>query len=577
MELRKLLLIAFAFSGMAALIYELTWIRPLQFIFGSTVYTISIVFAVFMFGLALGSLILSRYVDKIRNLPFIYSLMILGIGLYGVLLLSIFNLLPQAYNKLYFLHTNFYLFQVVQFVLVFVVLLIPTTLMGATFPLIAKFYTREKIGKGIGEVYSANNIGAIFGSFGAGFILIPLLGIKASIITAGSINIALGALVILVADEDNAGKAEIHDKRNRGIIAIISIVLFLVFAYFGDYSIRQMHSGGFYRTDPSVAELGDVAYYKEGLYATVTVRFLKGDPGRVLFINGKGQGGTGIPDLRVNFLLSYLPLLINPEINNTLVIGLGTGTTSGQLAQHKNVTTVEIEPAIVGAAPYFDMLSMNVLENPNHTLIIDDGRNYLLKNKERYDVIIPEPSDPWQAFSTTLFSQEFFRLASNHLNDDGLYIQWAPIYQMSAEDFRGFYNTFSSVFPYTAAFANIKPDEDTPRRFGTSEIILIGSKKEIKINQTEFNENYRKLPEQSKKYLDALRLSSGDEVHHLLLFTGRDMEGYAEDAELITDDRPILEFSTARRALNQYPEEVIGDINGFLAGSKKEADKKSVR
>ena len=100
MNLRKLLLIAFIFSGMAALIYELTWIRPLQFLLGSTVYTISIIFGVFMLGLALGSLIASKYVDKIKNLPLVYALMMLGIGLYGVLLLSIFNILPKIYNSI---------------------------------------------------------------------------------------------------------------------------------------------------------------------------------------------------------------------------------------------------------------------------------------------------------------------------------------------------------------------------------------------------------------------------------------------------------------------------------------------
>ena len=296
MNLRKLLLISFIFSGIAALIYELTWIRPLQFLLGSTVYTISIIFAAFMFGLALGSLIISKYVDKIQNLPQTYALMMLGIGLYGVLLLSIFNLLPQLYNKLYFMHTNFYLFQFLQFALVFIILLIPTTLMGATFPVIAKFYTQEKIGKGIGEVYSANNLGAIIGSFGAGFILIPLLGIKASIIFAGAINVFVAGIIIAKSGKEFFKKS-----------FFVFLVLFLVLAYFGNYNVQQMHTGGFYRTEEIYEELGPVVYYKEGLYATITVRDLFSGAGKALFINGKGQGGTEITDLRVNFLLAYLP------------------------------------------------------------------------------------------------------------------------------------------------------------------------------------------------------------------------------------------------------------------------------
>ena len=218
MDLRKLIIAAFVLSGMAALIYELVWIRPIQFVLGSTIYTASIIFAAFMAGLALGSFIISKYVDKIKNLPQTYALLELGIGLYGVLLLLIFNQLPDLYRVIYTLHqTNFYIFEFIQFFLIFLVLLIPTTLMGATFPVIAKFYTKEKIGKGVGTIYSANNIGAIIGSFLAGFILIPLLGIKLSIIFAALINILIASSIILVV-------SKILFKK----IIPISIILFII-------------------------------------------------------------------------------------------------------------------------------------------------------------------------------------------------------------------------------------------------------------------------------------------------------------------------------------------------------------
>lgn len=207
-NLRKLLLIAFIFSGIAALIYEITWIRPLQFIFGSTTYTISIIFAAFMGGLALGSQIISKYVDKIKNLPQTYALFEIGIGLYGVLLLSIFNILPGVYDGLYSLHTNFYLFEIVQFAVVFIILLIPTSLMGATFSVIVKFYTEQKVGKAVGEAYAANNLGAIIGSFAAGFILIPLIGIKGSIIFAATINMLIGFSIFWITEKNKGAKNE---------------------------------------------------------------------------------------------------------------------------------------------------------------------------------------------------------------------------------------------------------------------------------------------------------------------------------------------------------------------------------
>jgi spermidine synthase len=550
MNIRKILLIAFVFSGMAALIYQLAWIRPLQFLLGSTIYTMSIIFGVFMLGLALGSLIISKYTDKIRNLPVAYALMELGIGFYGVILLSIFNLLPKIYNSLYGLHTNFYLFEVVQFGLVFLVLLIPTTLMGATFPIIAKFYTKEKIGKGVGEVYSANNLGAIIGSFIAGFILIPLFGIKFSIIFAGAINLLVGFTILLIS------KWKFFKK-----FVVVTSIVFVFLAFFGNYNIQQMHSGGFYRTSEIQKDLGEVVYYEEGLHSTVTVRRLYGK-GYSLNINGYGQGSSEINDLRVNYLLSYLPLLISPESENSLVIGLGTGTTSGQLAQHIEVTTIELEQAVLKATDYFTTFNLNVLENPNHSIVINDARNFLLKENKKYDLIIAEPTNTWQSFSTQLYSKEFFELVKEDLNEDGLFVKWVPIYTMSVEDFRSFYKTFNLIFPNNVGFANIKYDEDTPVKFETSEILIIGSQKEIDLSKIDLN--YKNLPIESKQYLDGLRLSSGEEISHLLLFTDEQIQGYAENAEIVTDDKPILEFSTAKKVLMQDPRAVIEDINNFL-------------
>ncbi len=512
-----------------------------------------------MAGLGLGSWIISKYVDALVNLPKIYAIIELGIGLYGVLLLSLFNLLPNMYNVIYALHGNFYLFQIVQFLVAFAVLLVPTTLMGATFPVIAKYYTKEKIGKGIGTVYAANNFGAIIGSLVVGFLLIPILGIKFTIIIAATINILISFTLLIIVAKDSVKK-----------IMIPALILFILFAYFGNYNIQQMHSGGFYRTNPEIATLGDVVYYGEGVYSTVTVRALtkgedpKNQQAKALFVNGIGQGGTEINDLRVNFLLSYLPILIQPDINQALVIGLGTGMTSGQLAPFTKVTTIEIEPKIVEASTHFTLFNQNVLENPHHTLIIDDARHYLLTKPEKYDLIISEPTSTWQSFSAQLFSKEFLEIVRNNLDEKGIFIKWVPIYSMDVNDFKNFYKTFTSVFPYTVAFANIRFEEDTPVKFGTSQILLVGSMNPIEVNKEKIVENYDSLPEYSKQYLDAIHLSSGEEIYSLFLFDSAILEGYADDAQLVIDDKPILEFSTAIKVYDQKPQDIIDDINKFL-------------
>jgi spermidine synthase len=543
---------------MAALIYEVVWVRPIQFVFGSTIYTVSIIFAVFMAGLSLGSWLISKYVDKLSNLPKTYALIELGIGLYGVLLLSIFSVIPDIYRSIYPLYQNFYLFEFIQFLSIFVILLIPTTLMGATFPVVAKFYTKEKIGKGIGEIYSANNLGAIFGSFLAGFVLIPLFGIKSTIIFAGLVNILIAFLILSLASK------EIFKK-----IIPISLVVFFLFSYFGNYNIQKLYSGGFYRSQypKDLLEKTEFLYYKEGLHATVAVIKDPLEGAKALLINGKGQGSTAFSDMRVNSLLAYLPILFKPESKKSLVIGLGTGTTAGHLSQLIKTTTVEIEPSILEAAQYFKIINLNVLENPNHNLVIADGRNHLLKSKEKYDFIIPEPSDPWQSFSTFLFSKEFMELAKEDLVEGGVFVQWAPIYQMSIEDFKSLYNTFNSVFPYVAAFANVKKDENLPVKLSTTQIILLGSTKPF--DKKEFRENFNNLPSEIKEeYLKAIWINSSDDLLHLLLFTSDQLKGYADEAEYVTDDNAKLEFSTARNVLSPDPQKVLTDIENFLRKSQ---------
>ncbi|MBR9683434.1 hypothetical protein GOV03_02750 [Candidatus Woesearchaeota archaeon] len=558
MDLRKTILIAFVLSGMAALIYEVVWIRPLQFVLGSTIYTVSIILAAFMGGLALGSWIIARYADKIINLPKTYALLELGIGLYGILLLVLFKVLPKVYRAIYPLYQNFYLFELGQFLLSFGLLLIPTTLMGATFPVIAKFYTSEKIGKGIGEVYAANNIGAILGSFAAGFLLIPVIGIKSTIILAGIINVSVALIILFVVAKDFAKK----------IIPFV-LILFLVLAYFGQYDLNELYSAGFTRTqyEEDLLKSTEFLYSKEGLHATVSVTKDPLARATVLLINGKGQGSTAFNDVRVNMLLSYLPLILNPESENSLVIGLGTGTTSGHLAQSIKVTTIEIEPAIVEAAEYFENLNLNVLENSNHDLVIADGRNFLLRSKEKYDIIVPEPSDPWQSFSTLLFSKEFFELVKEHLDEEGVYFQWVPIYEMDTEEFKSFYKTFSSVFPEVLAFVNVKENENLPVRLDTTEIIFVGTKEKI-FSEEKFRKNFAVLSEESKDYLDAIWIKSADDLLNLLLFTNEEMDGYADRAEFITDDNAKLEFSSAKKVLYQDPKEVIKDVEVFLRVEK---------
>lgn len=548
-------------SGIAALIYEIAWTRPMQMVLLSTTYTYAIIFGAFMAGLGIGALIISKYIHKIKNLPAAFGLLEAGIAVYGAILLHLFNLIPDIYRAVYPLRTNFILFEFMLYAIVFALLLIPTTLMGATFPIVAKILSSEKIGKGTGNAYSANNLGAIIGSIAAGFLFVPLLGIKGSIVVAGIINLIVAAIMLFTFAEKAAK-----------IILPVAAVVFFIFVFTAKYDIDELHSSGFYARVPKEMPLaGKVIFHEEGLHGTVVVKEYAATHNYALLINGKGQGSNVIADWRVNSLLSALPLLANPNANNALVIGLGTGTTSGLLAQAVDTTTVEIEPAILDAAKYFVEVNHNVLENSRHKIVMADGRHFLLKSNEKWDIIIPEPSDPWMSFSSALFSEEFFRLSAEHLTEEGIFVQWIPSSAMDEKTFKAFYKTFSSVFPNVMVFANIKETEPLSVKVATSEMLLLGSRREINIEDME--KSFANLPPALQKDLRQVGIFSFSNIKALSLASGKELEGFAADAEPITDDNPLLEFSMAKTIVAGTSDfKAVMDLEEFL---EQNAEKKS--
>ena len=194
MDKRNLILIAFAISGFTALIYEVVWARPLQLIFGSTIYAVSTILTTFFAGFALGSYLFRNFADNSKNPLKLFALIELGIGLYGLIILWLFKSLPS----IYLLIANNSGIQFIQFVLLFLVLIIPATLFWATWPIVTKAYSKEEsIGKDSGNLYAFNSLGSFLGPIIAGFSLIPILGIKTTSILIAFLNMSIGTLILL--------------------------------------------------------------------------------------------------------------------------------------------------------------------------------------------------------------------------------------------------------------------------------------------------------------------------------------------------------------------------------------------
>jgi spermidine synthase len=197
----RLVLLLFFFSGLSALIYQVIWLRSLATVFGSTVYATTTVLASFMGGLALGSFIFGRRVDRSRHPLLLYGVLEIGIGIFALL----FPLLMHVYDDFYALlqqkaALSFYSLSLVRFIVCAIVLIIPTTMMGGTFPVISRFYVRKysQLTENVSLLYGLNTIGAVSGVVLSGFILIARIGLFKTSLVAIAVNFLVGIAAILL-------------------------------------------------------------------------------------------------------------------------------------------------------------------------------------------------------------------------------------------------------------------------------------------------------------------------------------------------------------------------------------------
>lgn len=523
--MRFLILFAFGLSGAAALIYEVTWMRALSLVFGSTTYALSTMLSTFMAGLALGGYIGGLIADKRKNLLAIFGLMELGIGIFGLVTIPMINYLSAKYLNIYnALFESPSMYFTVQFLLCAGIMLIPTTLMGATFPVVSRRITDsiDEMGREVGRAYSINTFGAILGSFSAGFILIPLLGVKLSTIIAASLNVIVALAMIFLS------KARI-----KGVVA--AVIFIAISAPFASALVSQedkwvvnyYNAFRFKDYDKFIATLegSEILFNRD--YLEGRVKLWRDRMGfLVLQAGGKYEGSIG--DIANHHLLSYLPIASHENPGSFLLIGLGTGVTLSAAKENiKDISLVEINRGIVDALNEFG--PGGLLEGVD--VKINDARNHLLLTKRKFDIITSGPSYPTDSVSGNLFTREFYEIAASHLNPGGIYCQSVPYYLLSNDDVTMLIKTFGSVFEHVYLW---KVSSQTLDR------ILIGSNEPFSFSLEEIIKRTQYL----NKYDNPLpfEISRGPEQIKEIIRT-------RDDIPLNTDDKPYIEFHAARNLL----------------------------
>jgi len=515
----RLVLWAFAIEGFSALSYEVIWTRILLGLSSDkSVYFYSTVIISFIFGLSLGSFIVAKFIDHKKNLLALFGFIEIAIGVLAILLLPVFALLPGVLQRM---HTSFapswWSSTGKECFIFFLVMLVPTTLMGSTFPIVSKIYTTnlKKLGNRIGNIGCLDTVGSIFGSFVAGFIFIPFIGVVKAVILTAVINLILGTLLILF-----------HPfMRYRAKLLTGLILLCIIGAtYFVVPSSRHFRHWRGKRP-------GDkLLYYKEGASATVAVP-QRANMIKALHINGAGTAFTEYSDLRVHKMLGYLPLLSHKTPKNALVIGFGMGVTVQSLIQPgmNEVDCAEICHEVVAAVKCFSKENHNVLESPKLKIIIEDGRNHLFITNKKYDIITSNAVHV--RLSGNLYTENFYEICKSKLNKDGIMCQWLPTNWLSENEYQMLVSSFMKVFPHTSLWCvgNV------------AHTVLLGTPGKLQLNFESFTQ--RLQDEKTNQELKEVDLDNPFAFLVQYISNEDDLTEYVRQVPLHTDDHPYVEFS----------------------------------
>jgi predicted membrane-bound spermidine synthase len=472
-------------SGFVTISTQVAWTRMLTMIVGSSTYAFSIVVALFLMGLSGGAYVIARsklagklqaaamWIEFVTAVSLFTSLFIAN---YIPTLLISFGLRLhiQSWGGLLML----------QIFSTALLLLIPAFLMGMVMPLVlvwAGTRPSDQSVQLVGRTYAVNTIGAISGAFLAGFVLIPKLSTKFTILFAAALCVVVAGVAYQPKSQARDHDRDLHRAARAGVTVVIITLLFLAAPRMNlaDLSIGAYDSlvrviaktrgtvedGDVQKRGPEIHEL---LMYEEGPTSTVSVR--KDWDITSMAINGR-TNASDREDMPTQVMLGQLPLLLAPRLNNALVVGYATGVTAGAMLQSpiQSVECVELEPATVNGSRFFEHVNNHPLNDPRMHLIIDDARTYLRVTPNRYDMIVSEPSHPWVPGVANLFTREFFQLGRDRLNDDGIFVQWLQIYQLSTESLRSVLATFHETFPYVQVFR-------VEGAWKGKDLLLVGSK-----------------------------------------------------------------------------------------------------
>jgi spermidine synthase len=537
--------VTIALSGATALGAEVIWTRLLGLMIGATVYTFSIILAVFLVGIGIGSTGGSMLARGARNPKALlgWSQMLLALAVAWTAYQLSHSLPYWPINPL--LSTSpWYTFQI-DLVRCLWALLPAALLWGASFPLAlaAAADVAGDPGRLVGGIYAANTGGAILGALCTSMILVPWIGSGQSeaVLIA---TLAVSGLLMLVPllrpfqwpKALATGAAAAAALLAAGTVSPVPGMLIA-------YGRRMMTSMG----------RSEVLYTGEGINSSIAIT--RWDDGAIQFhVSGKVEASTESYDMRLQRMLGHLPALVHKNPKSVLIVGFGAGVTAGSFVVYpevKRIVICEMEPLIPPTATkYFGAQNYFVVNDPRTRVIYDDARHFVLTTTERFDIITSDPIHPWVKGSATLYSKEYFELVKQHLNPGGVITQWVPLYESDPATVKSEIATFFDAFPNGTIWGNDISG-------GGYDLVLMGQVDPARIDLDAMQARLDR-PE-GLRVADSLReVGFGSAVQLLATYAGQepDLRPWLAGAEINRDGNLRLQYM-AGLALNVSQEGAI--------------------
>jgi spermidine synthase len=580
---------AIALSGFCALGAEVVWTRLLALLLGPTVYAFSVILAVFLAGLAIGSSLGSVVARRIHR-P--------GLALGGCQLLLMPAIAWTAFmlaRSLPYWPVNpslsrspWFNFQL-DLVRCFWAILPATVLWGASFPLAlaASAAPGQDPGKMTARIYAANTIGAIFGALGTGLLLIAWLGTQHAQQVLIGCSAAAAALMFVAVPWAAAGRRNPEPSaqtrlpalspqgRERGkflerrpvIVALLLGIAGMGIVFAGQVPRIPWQLIAHGRYLPTYTDDRRILYVGEGMNASVAVTEMY-DGIRNFHVSGKVEASTDPRDMRMERMLGHLPALVHPRPRSVLVVGCGAGVTAGSFVNYPEVERIvicEIEPLIPRVvAGYFRKENYAVLQDPRVQVVYEDARNYIYTTKEKFDVITSDPIHPWVKGAATLYTREYFTACKQHLNPGGLVTEWIPLYESDSQVVKSELATFFEVFPNGTFWSN----DEKGQGYDT---LVLGSPDAVSIDVDKLQERVDRNPRVAQSLRDVGFKSALD---LLSTYAGRgpDLQPALKLAEINRDRNLRLQYLAGNAAhsshetaiyqellyYRRYPEQLFG-------------------